>query len=50
VDENKMPLFERVKCRNIFCKHNISGACDFYNQKEKAKTLCPIQDIIEEVQ
>jgi hypothetical protein len=43
-----MPLFEKVKCRNYRCQHNISYTCNFYAQKDKAKKLCPIQDVVDD--
>jgi hypothetical protein len=42
-----MPLFETVKCRNYRCKHNRDYTCTFYAQKDKAKNLCPIQEVID---
>jgi uncharacterized protein CbrC (UPF0167 family) len=42
-----MPLFEKVKCRNYRCQHNINYTCNFYAQKDKAKKLCPIQDVVD---
>lgn len=44
-----MPIFEKVLCRNTSCLHNVNYICDFYGQKDKARTLCPTHKIVDEI-